>query len=105
MAVSAQIRSVTVRCPFEHIVVGFHKQKTCVLRALRMQVAQLQKLIGEKDAQIHDVKAKSRDLQVCVVNALLYHAALFVFGHAPATCQRANAEMYSSIHDVVTQAA
>ena len=30
---------------------------------LSNQVAQLQKLIGEKDAQIKDVKAKSRDLQ------------------------------------------
>jgi len=31
---------------------------------LQRQLAQLQKLIGEKDAQISDVKAKSRDLQV-----------------------------------------
>ena len=77
MAVSAQIRSVTVRCPFEHIVVGFHKQKTCVLRALRMQVAQLQKLIGEKDAQIHDVKAKSRDLQVCVRQCFVISCCAF----------------------------
>ena len=30
------------------------------------QVAQLQRLIGEKDTQISDVKAKSRDLQVNV---------------------------------------
>ena len=31
---------------------------------LQKQVAQLQKLIGEKDAQIKDVKLKSRNLQV-----------------------------------------
>jgi len=31
---------------------------------LQKQVAQLQKLIGEKDTHINDVKAKSRDLQV-----------------------------------------
>ena len=31
---------------------------------LQKQGAQLQKLIGEKDTQINDVKAKSRDLQV-----------------------------------------
>jgi len=48
---------------------------------LQKQVAQLQKLIGEKDAHIKDVKLKSRNLQVSLAytakqNPCMYQAIL-----------------------------
>ena len=42
------------------------RQRTAAKTFVDWQVAQLQRLIGEKDTQISDVKAKSRDLQVNV---------------------------------------
>jgi hypothetical protein len=55
-------------------------EKNCA-REFCVQVAQLQKLISEKDAQINDVKAKSRDLQVTLQN--VHHGQSGPFHEGP----------------------